>query len=165
MFASGRGVSRFHITLRKSRHMGLLSRHSDVSVQAPGSGYSLLDSQLAVYGDIDTDGSLRIDGQLTGSIRRADTVVLGVGATMIGDVHAREVIIGGTLTGSVQATERVELQATAIVTGDLTAQVVLVQEGGVVNGRVKMQAPAAGKGVQSSPHGADLSILPGGRSL
>jgi cytoskeletal protein CcmA (bactofilin family) len=94
-----------------------------------------------VSGDLDTGGSLRIDGKLEGNIRRADTVVLGVGATMSGDVHAREVVIGGTITGNVHATERVELQATAIVTGDILTQTILVQEGGVVNGRVLMRPP------------------------
>ena len=86
-------------------------------------------------------GSLRIDGKLEGTIRRADTVVLGVGATMSGDVYAREVVIGGSITGNIHATERVELQATAIVTGDVLTQTILVQEGGVVNGRVLMRPP------------------------
>ena len=72
---------------------------------------------------------------------RADTVVLGVGATMSGDVYAREVVIGGSITGNIHATERVELQATAIVTGDVLTQTILVQEGGVVNGRVLMRPP------------------------
>jgi cytoskeletal protein CcmA (bactofilin family) len=123
--------------------MSLLARRSGPnSTPSPaGSGYSLLDAQLSVSGDLDTGGSLRIDGKLEGNIRRADTVVIGVGATMNGDVHAREVVIGGTVTGNVHATERVELQATAIVTGDILTQTILVQEGGVVNGRVLMRPP------------------------
>ena len=121
--------------------MSLLSRRQGASSNQAGSGYSLLDSQLTVTGDIDTAGSLRVDGRLNGSIRRADTVVLGAGAAVIGDITAREVIIGGTITGNVHATDRVELQPTAIVTGDITTLVVLVQEGGVVNGRVEMQPP------------------------
>ena len=92
-------------------------------------------------GDLETAGSLRIDGKLEGNVRRADTVVIGVGASMTGDVHAREVVIGGTIIGNVHATERVELQATAIVTGDIVTQTILVQEGGVVNGRVLMRPP------------------------
>jgi cytoskeletal protein CcmA (bactofilin family) len=123
--------------------MSLLARRSgpNATPSPAGSGYSLLDAQLLLSGDLDTSGSLRIDGKLEGTIRRADTVVLGVGATMSGDVHAREVVIGGTLTGNVHATERVELQATAIVTGDILTQTILVQEGGVVNGRVLMRPP------------------------
>ena len=124
--------------------MSLLSRRQSASSSPAGSGYSLLDSQLTLTGDLDTAGSLRIDGRLNGSIRRADTVVLGAGASVMGDISAREVIIGGTLTGNVHATDRVELQPTAIVTGDIVTQVVLVQEGGVVNGRVEMQPPPSG---------------------
>ena len=135
--------------------MNLLSRRPSAPVTAPGSGYSLLDSQLTVTGDIETSGSLRLDGTLNGTIRRADTVVIGVGATMSGDVHAREVIIGGAITGNVEATERVELQPTAIVTGNISTQVVLVQEGGVVNGRVEMQSTANPVTSHSMPEGTD----------
>jgi cytoskeletal protein CcmA (bactofilin family) len=135
--------------------MSLLSRRSGAAPEAPGTGYSLLDSQLCVKGDIDTVGSLRLDGTLEGCIRRADTVVIGVGARMTGDVHAREVVIGGSITGNVFASDRVELQPTAIVTGDVSTQVVLVQEGGVVNGRIEMRPPAAASA--DAPSGA-LSI-------
>jgi cytoskeletal protein CcmA (bactofilin family) len=141
--------------------MGLLSRRTSAATQSPGSGYSLLDSQLSIDGDIDTEGSLRIDGRLHGNILRSDTVVLGAGASMNGDVHAREVIVGGTLTGNVYASERVELQPTAVVTGNITSQLVLVQEGGVINGRVEMQAPS--DAATSSPHSGELSIPQGRR--
>src|SRR5215217_3181495 len=140
--------------------MSLLARRSGpTSTPTPaGSGYSLLDAQLVVTGDLDTGGSLRIDGKLEGSVRRADTVVLGVGAAMSGDVHAREVVIGGTIIGNVHATERVELQATAIVTGDILTQTILVQEGGVVNGRVLMRPPE-GIGATGTLHAGDSASI------
>jgi cytoskeletal protein CcmA (bactofilin family) len=122
--------------------MRLMKRQTSVA-PAPPTGFSLLDAAAVITGDMETGGSLRIDGRMDGTVRRADVVVLGVGATMSGDIHAREVIIGGTLTGTVHAVERVELQATGIVTGDLVTQSVLVQEGGVVNGRVLMRPPVS----------------------
>ena len=140
--------------------MSLLSRRPGTSSTPPGSGYSLFDGQLTVHGDIETSGSLRVDGQLNGTVRRADTVVLGVGATMTGDVHAREVIVGGALTGNIHATERVELQPTAIVTGDITTQVVLVQEGGVVNGRVEMRPTDGASATHRAADVADHSPSP-----
>lgn len=141
--------------------MSLLNRRPSTPQQSvAGTGYSLLDSQLSVDGDIATIGSLRIDGRLSGSILRADTVVLGVGATMVGNVNAREVIVGGALTGTITATDRVELQTTAIVNGDIRTQVVLVQEGGVINGRVEMQPPP---GSSASASGTSAAALPGSR--
>lgn len=108
-----------------------------------GKGYSLLDSQLSISGDMETAGSIRIEGNLEGSILSADSVVIGVGSRVSGDVHARELIVGGTVTGNVHASERVELQATAVVTGDVHTGTILVQEGGVVNGRVLMGPPGS----------------------
>jgi cytoskeletal protein CcmA (bactofilin family) len=134
----------------------LTKRAARTRPSAPaGSGYSLLDAQIIVTGDLSTAGSLRIDGRLEGSVLRADVVVLGVGATMSGDIHAREVVIGGTLTGSVHAAERVELQATAIVTGDILTQSVFVQEGGVVNGRVLMRPPEPSPNHASAGSGSE----------
>jgi cytoskeletal protein CcmA (bactofilin family) len=135
--------------------MSLLSRRSAAPDQAATAGLSLLDSQLRVTGDLETSGSIRIDGQMDGMVRRADTVVIGVGATMTGDVHAREVIVGGTLSGNIVGNERVELQATGIVTGDITTQTVLVQEGGVINGRVLMCPP------EQLPHRSSLNAKAG----
>lgn len=127
--------------LAQDLSMRFLKGGSRPAAPAPPTGFSLLDAAIVVSGDLETSASLRIDGRVEGSVRRADVVVLGVGATMSGDIHAREVVIGGSLTGTVYASERVELQATAIVTGDLVTQSVLVQEGGVVNGRVLMRPP------------------------
>jgi cytoskeletal protein CcmA (bactofilin family) len=116
-----------------------------------GKGFSLLDSQLSVSGDLETTGSLRIEGNLDGSVLSADSVVIGVGSRISGDIHAREVVVGGTITGNVHASERVELQATAVVTGDVHTGSILVQEGGVVNGRVLMGPPGS-----SGAHGRPL---------
>ena len=131
--------------------MSILSRRRGAPTAPAGSGYSLLDSQLTVTGDLETAGSLRIDGRLDGTVRRADVVVVGVGASTSGDIHAREVVVGGTITGNVHASERVELQATAVVTGDVHTGSILVQEGGVVNGRVLMGPPGS-----SDAHGRPL---------
>jgi len=129
--------------------MSLFSRRRGASSAAAASGFSLLDVNLAVTGDLQTAGSLRIEGRLEGSILKADSVVIGVGASVSGDIHAREVVLGGTLTGNIHASERVELQATAVVTGDVHTVSVLIQEGGVVNGRVIMSPPAPDGGRRS----------------
>ena len=116
--------------------MSLLKRRPSADAVTSTLAYSVLDAQLAITGDIETDGTVRIDGKLRGSIRRADLVILGVGAEVEGDVKAREVIVGGTVSGNIEASERAELQASAVVTGDITAGAVLIHEGGAVRGRL-----------------------------
>lgn len=114
--------------------MSLFSRRETSPI--PSTNFSVLDSHVTVHGDIETDGALRIDGRVEGSIHRADLVVIGQGASVVGDVTAREVIVGGAVTGNIFAAQRTELQTSGIVAGDIRSAAILVQEGGVVQGRL-----------------------------
>ncbi|HJQ19201.1 MAG TPA: polymer-forming cytoskeletal protein [Gemmatimonadaceae bacterium] len=114
--------------------MGLFSRREVSPI--PSTNFSVLDSHVTVSGDVETDGALRVDGRLEGSILRADLVVIGEGASVVGDVTAREVIVGGSVTGNIFAAQRTELQSNGIVAGDIRSAAILVQEGGVVQGRL-----------------------------
>ncbi|HMC56673.1 MAG TPA: polymer-forming cytoskeletal protein [Gemmatimonadaceae bacterium] len=114
--------------------MGLFSRR-EVS-PLPSTNFSVLDSHCTAHGDIETDGALRVDGRLEGSIHKADLVVIGEGASVVGDVTAREVIVGGSVTGNIFAAQRTELQSNGIVAGDIRSAAILVHEGGVVQGRL-----------------------------
>jgi len=125
--------------------MSLFKSRPDPSASpTTGAGYSVLAAQLTVRADIETNGTLRVDGRLEGSIRNADVVVLGAGASVVGDISAREVIVGGTVHGNVTAAMRVELQPSAVVTGDIEAGAIMIHEGGSVQGRLSVN-PAAPK--------------------
>ncbi len=138
--------------------MALFSRRRQPpSPVASTPGCSVLDAHLITVGDLETDGTLRIDGALRGSITRADLVILGETARVEGDITAREVIVGGTVLGDVDASERVELQPTCVVTGDIATGAVLIHEGGVVRGRliVRTQEDHA-RAIRPTPHGVRL---------
>ena len=99
-------------------------------------GYSVIDKNLMIAGDLSTDGTLRVDGRIEGSIHRTDTMIIGDGACVVGDVEARDVVIGGELTGNLRVTGRVEVQQSGIVRGDIHAAAVMLAEGGKVHGHV-----------------------------
>jgi cytoskeletal protein CcmA (bactofilin family) len=133
--------------------MALFSKRRDLAAHPPagGDGYSVLHANLTVVGDVESDGTVRVDGRLEGSIRRAGLVILGAGATVRGNVVAREVIVGGTVHGDITAAERVELQPTAAVNGDIDAAAVLVHEGGAVRGRMHVRAREGEVGAIAAP--------------
>jgi cytoskeletal protein CcmA (bactofilin family) len=109
-------------------------------VAAPSSdAYSLLDAQLTVIGDIESDGTVRIDGRLEGTIRRAAVVILGAGSSVKGNITAREVLVGGTVEGNVDAADRIELQPSAVVNGDIDSAAILIREGAVIRGRLNVR--------------------------
>ena len=123
----------------------------------PTTNFSVFDSHISISGDLETDGALRIDGRLEGSIHRADLIVVGQGASVVGDITAREVIVGGAVTGNIFAAQRTELQSTGIVAGDIRSAAILVHEGGVVQGRLYIHPISAsaeggsGSGSQQPP--------------
>ena len=99
-------------------------------------GYSVIDNQLSISGDLNTEGTVRVDGRVEGTLHRADTLIIAAGGVVIGDVEAREVVIGGELCGTLTVSGRVEVQATASVEGDIRAAAVMLLEGGTVRGHV-----------------------------
>jgi len=124
--------------------MSLFSRRDPSPI--PTTNFSILDAHISVTGDLETDGALRIDGRLEGTIHRADLVVVGEGASVVGDVTAREVIVGGAVTGNIFALQRTELQSTGIVAGDIRSAAILINEGGVVQGRLYIHPISGGDG-------------------
>ena len=99
---------------------------------------SIIGSGMRVVGDITADGVVKIEGTVVGSVRAGRQVLVAKGGEVEGDVITREAIIGGEVRGTVLAEERVEVQTTSVVHGDITSKRLLVQEGGEINGVVRM---------------------------
>ncbi|HTR79039.1 MAG TPA: polymer-forming cytoskeletal protein, partial [Gemmatimonadaceae bacterium] len=66
-------------------------------------GYSVVDDRLTIRGEIDTDGTVRVDGRVEGASHRAGTLIIGNGGTVVGNIEAREVLIAGTVQGNVHS--------------------------------------------------------------
>lgn len=119
---------------------------------APGSGSdaqaSVIAAAMKIVGDIETSGVLKVEGTVQGSIRGARQVIIGRTGVIQGDVHAEEAILGGRVSGTVTASERVEIQANSVIEGDIHTRSIVVFEGGVLNGNVRMDA--AGKGAATA---------------
>src|SRR5690242_4693889 len=111
-------------------------------------GLSIIGTGMRVVGDITADGVVKIEGTVVGTVRAARQVLIAKGGEVEGDVIAREAIIGGEVRGAIFAEERVEVQASSVVHGDIQAKRLLVEEGGEINGVVRMgagsQVPAEG---------------------
>jgi cytoskeletal protein CcmA (bactofilin family) len=120
------------------------------STNAEGAGTSVIAPGMKVVGDLETSGILKIDGTVQGSIRGARQVMLGRSGVIQGDVQAEEVVLGGRVIGTVTATERVEIQSNSVIEGDVHTRSIVVFEGGLLNGNVRMDM-AGGKGAVSTP--------------
>lgn len=111
---------------------------------------SIIARDLAVTGDLETEGMVKIEGRIRGRIRAAAQILVSPGATIEGDLHTKEAVIGGEVVGAIHASERVELQASAVVTGDIFTQRIVILEGGRVSGEVSMDPARSAPGSTTS---------------
>jgi len=88
-------------------------------------------------GDINTKGTLRVDGIMDGNVN-ADWVILGEKASVKGDITARGIIIGGRVEGNLKAKEIVEIKSKGLVYGDISTSKLTIAEGGIFEGRSSM---------------------------
>lgn len=130
---------------------------TDSKQQSPaGEGaLSIIAAGMTVSGDIDSNGVVKIEGRVEGTVRAARQVLVGRQGSVKGDIETREAIIGGRVDGGVKAFERVEVQGTAYVAGDVHTKSIVVLEGGRLNGTVRMEDGAAASGKGGDARGAD----------
>jgi cytoskeletal protein CcmA (bactofilin family) len=102
--------------------------------------FSIIASDMTVIGDLETEGVVRIEGRVRGTVRVGSQVLVAAGAVIEGDLHTLEAVIAGQVKGASHARERVELQATAMVAGDILTPRISIIEGGRVTGEVKMDS-------------------------
>lgn len=111
---------------------------SKADVRRADGGLSIIASGTVISGDVKTDGTVKVEGEVQGNVQAAQQVLLARGSKVKGDVQTREAVIGGLVEGSIRASERVEIQATAVVQGDIVTQRIVIAEGGQVNGGLEM---------------------------
>jgi cytoskeletal protein CcmA (bactofilin family) len=129
---------------------GAQPRDSVISIIGPG---------MRVAGDCETDGTLRIEGTVEGTVRAGKAVVVGKDGVVDGDIVTQDAVIGGRVTGTISADSRLELQATCVVEGEIRARRLKLEEGGRVQGNIQVgegrNAATEKPGAAPVPAGSD----------
>jgi cytoskeletal protein CcmA (bactofilin family) len=136
-----------------------MARPEETTATPRDSVISIIGPGMRVVGDCETDGTLRIEGRVEGTVRAGKAVVVGKDGSVHGDLMTQDAIVGGRVNGTVVAESRLELQATCVVEGEIRARRLKLDEGGQINGTVNVgdiktssssTAPASGSGSASS---------------
>ena len=101
---------------------------------------SIIAPDMVVTGDLRAEGIVRIEGRVAGNVNAEHQILLSPGGVIEGNLVTREAVLGGEVHGTVTATERVEVQTTAHVHGDIVTPRLLIQEGGQLNGGIRMES-------------------------
>tara|TARA_B110000116_G_scaffold113243_1_gene98375 strand:+ start:458 stop:796 length:339 start_codon:yes stop_codon:yes gene_type:complete len=108
---------------------------------------------MRVVGDCETDGTIRIEGIVEGSVRAGKAVVVGRDGVVSGDIATQDAVISGTVNGTLVADSRLELQATSRIEGDVRARRLQLEEGAIFNGTVHMGESTGRSGAPTPDEG------------
>ncbi len=109
--------------------------------EAPPSA-NLIQSGTLIKGDIESNGNIRIDGTLNGTVNARGKVILGSTGTIEGEIHCFNADIEGRVNGLIIVKELLSLKATAIVTGDIQVNKLSIEPGARFTGTCKMDVTA-----------------------
>src|SRR5215831_5016164 len=99
---------------------------------------SVLGKTLVFKGELSADEDIVLQGRVEGSIHHTQSVTVGIDGVVIGDTHARSILVEGTVEGDLRGVVSVLIAATATVRGNIAAPRVGIMEGANFNGSVDM---------------------------
>lgn len=137
-----------------------MARNRNEPMNTPDAVISIIAAGMKIVGDCETDGTLRIEGTIQGSVTAGKAVVIGKDGLVDGHVVTADAVIAGRVTGTVRADSRLEVQASARIDGEVAARRMQLEEGAVLNGTLRMgenlsASPAADMPREASAPAAD----------
>src|SRR2546426_7697848 len=132
---------------------GSTSKHKELAM-AGEETFTFLARGFEFKGTLTFEGTVRIDGMVSGAIYSKGTVILGEHAVIEGDISAGTIVSGGAINGNLTATERVQLLPSAVLNGDLKTPFLQVGERGQLHGTCEGGGGGKRRGVGEARKGA-----------
>ena len=89
-------------------------------------------------GEMSSKGSVHIHGRLDGAVKAEQSIFVAEGAEVDATLTAVTIVVAGTSRGTVRASGKFEVTPTGRVAGDIQAPKLVVHEGAVMSGQLKM---------------------------
>ena len=99
---------------------------------------SIIGTGVEIDGNLKSNGSIRIDGKITGNITSRQDIIFGKRAEIKGEILGENITIGGSINGKIASTGKIIMEESAVVKGDLNAKILIINEGAHFEGRSQM---------------------------
>lgn len=97
-----------------------------------------LGNDVRLEGTLEVGGTFRIDGEVKGTVRSKDQLVIAENARIQGDIDGRIISIAGKVNGNVRGSDRVEILPSGIIEGEVHAGSLVIEAGGLLEGACHM---------------------------
>tara|TARA_B100001564_G_scaffold351496_1_gene357439 strand:- start:1769 stop:2185 length:417 start_codon:yes stop_codon:yes gene_type:complete len=101
---------------------------------------NIIGQGTSIIGDINSNGDIRVDGTLKGSINTEGKVVLGKEGVVEGDVICQNADISGIIKAKITVSNLLSLKETAKLKGDIVTNKLSIEPGAEFTGSCSMGA-------------------------
>jgi len=112
------------------------NQRSADSIAEPGLK-TVITVATVINGEIQGQGDLNLEGQLTGNIDIAGLLFVGKNGSFNGEASAENMIIEGRVEGQIKANTKIEIRSSGHIQGNITCQQIVIAEGAFLDGKVK----------------------------
>jgi cytoskeletal protein CcmA (bactofilin family) len=119
--------------------------------EAAGEINTLLGKGSEFEGKLTFEGTVRIDGKLSGEVFTDDVLVIGEGAEVNAEIEVGTIIIEGLVNGNVRAKRAVEIHAPGRVRGNIITPSLFIDKGVIFEGNCQMESAASGGATTMPP--------------
>lgn len=110
-----------------------------------------LDRGVKLEGTLELMGTFRIDGEVKGTVRCKERLIIGENGRVEGEIESGVVSVSGRIQGIVRGTQRVEILPSGSVEGEVHTTCLVIEAGGVIDGRCHMKAQPKGATAAARP--------------
>jgi cytoskeletal protein CcmA (bactofilin family) len=119
------------------------SRKNETVIDPNSISINIISKGTEITGDVSSQGDMRVEGQIDGSLTSKARVVIGDSGEVKGNITANNAVISGKVIGNVLVNELLFLKATAKIYGDIVVGKIVVENGAEFNGTCKMTSDLA----------------------
>ncbi|MBM4382707.1 MAG: polymer-forming cytoskeletal protein [Deltaproteobacteria bacterium] len=112
---------------------------------------AFIDQGSSFEGKLSFKDTVRIDGHFAGEISSENTLVVGETGIIEANVRSQIVIISGTVAGDIVAGKKIVMHKTGRVDGNVSTPSLVMEDGAVLNGQLKMSDKKASLTSAASP--------------
>lgn len=117
-----------------NKNRNLMGKNSDPTT----SSINLIGAGTVINGEVISNGDIRVDGTVIGSVSSKGKVVIGSTGNVEGEIVCQNADVSGKISGNISVAEILSLKATANLIGDIIASKLSIEPGANFMGSCSM---------------------------
>ena len=101
---------------------------------------SVIGAGSVFEGNLKTNATIRVDGEIIGDIDSLGTVIIGVEGKIRGNIKTVDLLVAGNVIGDVTASNKIEIVAKGKLDGDISTKGLVIDETAIFQGKCIMSS-------------------------